>query len=67
MRRNGLLGCHNVKCFELAAEWTPCIDAAEHDLGVGQSRVAVALAVTRRPRSNPLSGPTPAGRRDQPR
>ena len=48
--RDRALGRLDIERFQLAADRPLRIDAAEHDLGVGQRRPGVALAVAHRPR-----------------
>ena len=49
MRRDGALGGLDIERLQLAAERARRVDAAEHDLGIGQRRPRVALAVADRP------------------
>ena len=45
MRRDGAFGRFDIERFQPAAERARRVDAAEHDLGIGQRRPRVALAV----------------------
>ena len=47
---DGALGRLDVERLQLAAERARGVDAAEHDLGIGQRRPRVALAIADRPR-----------------
>ena len=69
MRRDGALGRLDIERLQLAAERARRVDAAEHDLGVGQRRPRIALAVADRARapSRRFPGRPAAGRRDRPR